>query len=208
MKIEKINFDGKKDTIEVLDKIFSAKINSKLVSSVLYKTNANYKGRHAKTKQQNEVSGPTSKIYAQKGTGGARHASRKAPIFVGGGRAHGPTGLENWTLKLSRTMKKKALIIALSAQIDNVFVTDNLLTLDGKTKSAAKLLKNLKITGQKILIATEGDNELIRRSFNNIQRVNVMKSSLANALDIVSADAIIFSKEAVRSLEKRLVKKV
>ena len=55
MKIEKISLDGKKDTIEVLDKIFSAKINSKLVSSVLYKTNANYKGRHAKTKQQNEV---------------------------------------------------------------------------------------------------------------------------------------------------------
>ena len=92
MKIEKLSIDGKKDTIEVLDKIFSAKINSKLVSSVLYKTNANYKGRHAKTKQQNEVSGPTSKIYAQKGTGGARHASRKAPIFVGGGIAHGPKG--------------------------------------------------------------------------------------------------------------------
>ena len=92
MKLEKLSIDGKKDTIEVLDKIFSAKINSKLVSSVLYKTNANYKGRHAKTKQQNEVRGPTSKIYAQKGTGGARHASRKAPIFVGGGIAHGPKG--------------------------------------------------------------------------------------------------------------------
>ena len=85
MKLDKISIDGKKDSIEVLDKIFSAKINHKLVSAVLYKTNANYKGRHAKTKQQNEVKGPTSKIYAQKGTGGARHASRKAPIFVGGG---------------------------------------------------------------------------------------------------------------------------
>ena len=69
MKIEKLNLDGKKSSIEVHDKIFSAKINNKLVNSVLYKTNANYKGRHAKTKQQNEVSGPTSKIYAQKGTG-------------------------------------------------------------------------------------------------------------------------------------------
>ena len=92
MKIEKIDINGKKVTIEVLDKIFSAKINHKLVNNVLYKTNANYKKRHAKTKQQNEVSGPTSKIYAQKGTGNARHASRKAPIFVGGGVAHGPKG--------------------------------------------------------------------------------------------------------------------
>ena len=92
MKIEKINLDGKKDSIEVLDKIFSGKINKKLVDTILYKTNANYKGRHAKTKQQNEIKGSTSKIYAQKGTGGARHASRKAPIFVGGGVAQGPKG--------------------------------------------------------------------------------------------------------------------
>ena len=92
MKIDKINLDGKKNSIEVMDRIFSAKINKKLVSSVLYKSIANFKGRHAKTKQQNEVSGPTSKIYAQKGTGNARHASRKAPIFVGGGVAHGPKG--------------------------------------------------------------------------------------------------------------------
>ena len=92
MKIEKINLDGKKDSIEVLDKIFSGKINKKLVDTILYKTNGNYKRRHAKTKQKNEIIGSTSKIYAQKGTGGARHASRKAPIFVGGGVAHGPKG--------------------------------------------------------------------------------------------------------------------
>ena len=82
MKIETYKLDGKKSTIEVTDKVFSAKINKKLVNSVLYKTNANYKGRHAKTKQQNEVSGPTSKIYAQKGTGGARHASRKLQFLL------------------------------------------------------------------------------------------------------------------------------
>ena len=66
MKIDKLNLDGKKDSIEVLDKIFSAKINKRLVDNVLFKTNANYKGRHAKTKQQNEITGSTSKIYAQK----------------------------------------------------------------------------------------------------------------------------------------------
>ena len=92
MKIDKLNLDGKKDSINVSDIIFSAKVNNKLVSNVLYKTNANYKGRHAKTKQQNEVSGPTSKIYAQKGTGNARNARRKAPILVGGGVAQGQKG--------------------------------------------------------------------------------------------------------------------
>ena len=92
MKIDKLNIEGKINTIEVSDKIVSAKINNKLVSNVLYKTNANYKGRKAKTKQKNEIKGSTAKIYAQKGTGGARHSSRKAPIFVGGGVAHGPKG--------------------------------------------------------------------------------------------------------------------
>ena len=92
MKIDKLNLDGKKTSIEVLDKIFSGNVNKTLVNNVLYKTNANYKGRRAKTKQQNEIKGSTSKIYAQKGTGNARHASRKAPIFVGGGVAHGPKG--------------------------------------------------------------------------------------------------------------------
>ena len=80
MKLDKISIDGKKDSIEVLDKIFSAKINNKLVSSVLYKTNANYKGRHAKTKQQNEVRGPTSKIYAiDTYEGSSEHISLKIP---------------------------------------------------------------------------------------------------------------------------------
>ena len=120
MKINKLNLDGKKDSIEVLDKIFSAKINKRLVDNVLFKTNANYKGRHAKTKQQNEVSGPTSKIYAQKGTGGARHASRKAPIFVGGGVAHGPKGqLAYKTRKLNKNEKKNSIASLISEKINN-----------------------------------------------------------------------------------------
>ena len=110
MKIDKLSLDGKKVSIEVLDKVFLAKVNPRLVNGVLYKSNANYKGRHAKTKQQNEVSGPTSKIYAQKGTGGARHASRKAPIFVGGGVAHGPKGeLAYKKRKLNKSEKKLSI---------------------------------------------------------------------------------------------------
>ena len=120
MKIEKINLNGKKDSIEVLDKIFSAKINTRLVNNVLYKTNANYKGRHAKTKQQNEVSGPTSKIYAQKGTGNARHASKKAPIFVGGCIAHGPKGeLAYKVRKLNKSEKKQSIASLITEKIQN-----------------------------------------------------------------------------------------
>ena len=113
MKIEKLYIDGKKDTIDVSDKIVAAKINNKLVSSVLYKTNANYKGRKAKTKQKNEIKGSTSKIYAQKGTGNARHASKKAPIFVGGGIAHGPKGESNYKRRKLNKSEKKLSIASL-----------------------------------------------------------------------------------------------
>ena len=137
MKLDKLNLDGKKGSIEVLDKIFSAKVNPKLVSSVLYKTNANYKGRHAKTKQQNEVSGPTSKIYAQKGTGGARHASRKAPIFVGGGVAHGPKGqLAYKKRKLNKSEKKLS--------IASLIILDK--SSKDKIEKSARNIPNVKIT--------------------------------------------------------------
>ena len=125
MKIDKLNLDGKKDSIEVLDKIFSAKINKRLVDNVLFKTNANYKGRHAKTKQQNEITGSTSKIYAQKGTGGARHASRKAPIFVGGGVAHGPKGeLAYKKRKLNKSEKKLSIasLITEKNKLNNLII--------------------------------------------------------------------------------------
>ena len=137
MKLDKLNIDGKKESIEVLDKVFSAKINKRLINNVLYKTNANYKGRHAKTKQQNEVSGPTSKIYAQKGTGNARHASKKAPIFVGGGIAHGPKGqLAYKTRKLNKSEKKQSIasIISEKAKNDNLLIFSNFNSTISKTK--------------------------------------------------------------------------
>ena len=148
MKVDKLNLDGKKTSIEVLDKIFSAKINNKLVSNILYKTNANYKGRHAKTKQQNEVSGPTSKIYAQKGTGNARHASRKAPIFVGGGVAHGPKGqLAYKTRKLNKSEKRNSIASLISEKNlnKNLLIFNDFSNEIKKTKEMFNIIKRFKI---------------------------------------------------------------
>ena len=115
MKLNKINLNGENGSVEILDKIFAKKINKQLISNVLYKINANYKGRKAKTKQKNEIVGSTSKIYAQKGTGNARHASRKAPLFVGGGVAHGPKGALNYkTRKINKSEKKLSISSLLS----------------------------------------------------------------------------------------------
>ena len=205
MKIEKISIDGKKDTIEVLDKIFSAKINSKLVSSVLYKTNANYKGRHAKTKQQNEVSGPTSKIYAQKGTGGARHASRKAPIFVGGGIAHGPKGELSYKKRKLNKNEKKLSVASLITEKNN---NKNLLILNDfdseikKTKEMNAIIQKLQIT-HSLIILDKAPKEKVEKSARNIPNVKVTDVNHFSSYDIIKFKKVVFTESSVKELEKR-----
>ena len=205
MKLDKLNLDGKKSSIEVLDKIFSAKINHKLVSGVLYKTNANYKGRHAKTKQQNEVSGPTSKIYAQKGTGNARHASKKAPIFVGGGIAHGPKGQSSYkTRKLNKSEKKQSIASLISEKTQN----DNLLVLSDfndeikKTKEMSSILKKFEILNSLIILDKLSKGK-IEKSIRNIPNIKVTDINHFSAFDIIKFKKIVFTESSVKELEKR-----
>jgi len=205
MKLDKLNLDGKKDSIEVLDKIFSAKINSRLVSNVLYKTNANYKGRHAKTKQQNEVSGPTSKIYAQKGTGGARHASRKAPIFVGGGIAHGPKGKLSYKKRKLKKNEKKLSIASLMTEKKN---NKNLMIFSDfnneikKTKEMNLIIKKFEITNS-LIILDKNSKDKIEKSTRNIPNVKVTDVNHFSAFDMVKFKKIVFTESSIKELEKR-----
>jgi len=205
MKIEMLNIDGKSKPIEVLDKIFSAKINKRLVNSVLYKTNANYKGRHAKTKQQNEVSGPTSKIYAQKGTGNARHASRKAPIFVGGGVAHGPKGeLAYKKRKLNKSEKKLSIASLMSEKIKdkNLVILNDFISEIKKTKEMCNILKKLEISNSLIILDKSSKNK-IEKSIRNIPNIKVTDINHFSAFDVVKFKKIVFTESSVKELEKR-----
>jgi large subunit ribosomal protein L4 len=205
MKLEKISIDGKKDTIEVLDKLFSAKINSKLVSSVLYKTNANYKGRHAKTKQQNEVSGPTSKIYAQKGTGGARHASRKAPIFVGGGIAHGPKGELAYKKKKLNKNEKKLSVASLITEKNkdkNLLILNDFSSEIKKTKEMNAIIQKLEIPNS-LIILDKASKEKVEKSARNIPNVKVTDVNHFSSYDIIKFKKVVFTESSVKELEKR-----
>ena len=205
MKIDKLNLDGKKTSIEVLDKVFLAKVNHKLVSNVLYKTNANYKGRHAKTKQQNEVSGPTSKIYAQKGTGNARHASRKAPIFVGGGVAHGPKGeLSYKTRKLNKSEKKQSIASLISEKIKskNLLIFNDFGSEIKKTKEMSLILKKFEILNSLIILDKLSKGK-IEKSIRNIPNIKVTDINHFSAFDVVKFKKIVFTESSVKELEKR-----
>jgi large subunit ribosomal protein L4 len=205
MKIDTLNIDGKKGSIEVLDNIFSAKINKKLVSTVLYKTNANYKGRHAKTKQQNEVSGPTSKIYAQKGTGNARHASRKAPIFVGGGVAHGPKGqLAYKKRKLNKSEKKNSIasLITEKNRDKNLIIFNDFKTEIKKTKDMNLIVKKFELSNS-LIILDKSSKENIEKSIRNIPMIKVTDVNHFSAFDIVKFKKVVFTQSSIKELEKR-----
>jgi len=205
MKIDKLDLNGKKDSIEVLDKIFSAKINKKLVDSVLYKTNANYKGRHGKTKQQNEIAGSTSKIYAQKGTGGARHASRKAPIFVGGGVAHGPKGeLAYKKRKLNKSEKKLSIasLISEKNKLNKLIVFNDFNKEIKKTKEMNFIIKQFEITNS-LIILDKSSKDKIEKSAKNIPNVKITDVNHFSAFDLIKFKKVVFTESSIKELEKR-----
>ena len=205
MKVETLKLDGKKGSIEVTDKVFSAKINNKLVSTVLYKTNANYKKRHAKTKQQNEVSGPTSKIYAQKGTGNARHASKKAPIFVGGGVAHGPKGeLAYKKRKLNKSEKKQSIASLISEKFKNknLLIFSDFNSEIKKTKEMSLIFKKFEIN-HSLVILDKNSKDKVEKSIRNIPNIKVTDINHFSAYDLVKFKKVIFTESSVKELEKR-----
>ena len=205
MKIDKLNLDGKKDSIEVADKIFAAKINKQLVSNVLYKTNSNYKGRKAKTKQKNEIIGSTSKIYAQKGTGNARHASRKAPIFVGGGVAHGPKGTNNYKFrKINKSEKKLSISSMLTEKKNenNLIIFNDFSVEIKKTKEMYLLLKKNDALNSLLIFDKLSMNKIFK-SIRNIKNTKVTDINHFSIIDVLKYKKIIFTESSIKELEKR-----
>ncbi len=205
MKIDKYSIDGKKNSIEVLDKLISAKINKQLVSNVLYKSYANFKGRKAKTKQKNEIVGSTAKIYAQKGTGNARHASRKAPIFVGGGVAHGPKGESNYKeRKLNKTEKKMSMasLISEKNKLKKLIILSDFTAEIKKTKEMNDILKKFEATNSLILL-DDKSKEKIFKSIKNIPNVKVTDINHFNTFDILKYQKLIFTESSLKKLEER-----
>ena len=178
MKIDKLNLDGKKDSIEVLDKIFSAKINKRLVDNVLYKTNANYKGRHA---------------------------SRKAPIFVGGGVAHGPKGeLAYKKRKLNKSEKKLSIasLITEKNKLNNLIIFSDFGNEIKKTKEMHSIIKKFEITNS-LIILDKSSKEKIEKSARNIPNVKVTDINHFSAFDIIKFKKVVFTESSIKELEKR-----
>lgn len=206
MKLIKITATSK-SSLNVNDNVFGAEVNEVLLSQAIRIYLSNKRQGTSKVKTRAEVTRTKKKWFKQKGTGNARHGARSANIFVGGGVAHGPKGNENWNLKLTNVMRKKALISALSAQVKEIVVSDEIMSLSGKTKEAVALINKLAPKTGKILIIINESKEEVLRSLRNIETVLVVSASRVNALEIAMADKIIITLGAIKTIEDRLESK-
>ena len=205
MKIDTFDINGRGKTIEISERIFSAKVNEKLISHVFYSQNANAKLRVAKTKQKNEIIGSTKKIYAQKGTGGARHASKKAPIFVGGGVAHGPKGGGNYKVrKLNKKEKKLSLISIFSKKNKDklLSVFEDFKTKISKTKEFFEFIKKYQIENC-LIVVDKNSKKNIELSARNIPNIKITMVEFLNIFDVLKYKKIIFTISAIKIIEER-----
>lgn len=168
---------------------------------------ANSRSSHAKTLKRGEVSGGGKKPWKQKGTGRARFGSTRNPIWRHGGVAFGRTGEENFTKKISKSAKLLAVRQALSMKNADkaVFTLAKDVKLTGKTKDAAKVLKDMKLEGKNVLAVAAEKTPEVMRSTNNLPNLKLVRATYLNVFDIMNADAVVFSEAALKATEKWLL---
>ena len=208
MKLNVINVDGKKvSDIEISDKIFSLKPNKNLIQLLIDWQLNHFKARTAKTKQRGDIKGSTSKIYAQKGTGGARHSSRKAPIFVGGGIAHGPKGSVYKINKINKKIKKIGLFHVLSQKnkVNSLFVVEDFKNEIKKTKLFNNFLERLKLKNS-LIISDKNSTTKIIKSARNIPNLKIIDQVGTNAYDLLKYKNVIFTTSSIKTFQDRVSK--
>ena len=206
MKLTVSSTVGQTTSLTVRDDVFGAPQNPTLIAQAVRVYLSNQRQGTSKVKTRGEINRTKKKWFKQKGTGNARHGARTPSLFVGGGVAHGPTGLQNWNLKMSSMMKKRALASALSTQVEHIVVSDDIMQLDGKTASAHKMLGKMLPGAHHVLVVLPKSMPMVLRSLRNLPYVYVTGASRLTTFEVANADAIILTKESVKMLEDRLAK--
>lgn len=214
LKVPVLDLSGKKvKEIDLPSDIFAAKINAPLMAQAVRVYLSNQRKAFAKVKTRAEVRGSGRKIWRQKGTGNARHGDRYAPIFVGGGKAHGPRGNQAYHLTLPKKMRKKALASALTAKLNEgkVIVISGLEKLKPKTKKGEQLIT--KVIGQDfnksrvyLLILPEMWPKT-KRGLGNLPYLDLSLLSGLNSYLVLRHDYLIFALEALKGWPKKESKK-
>ena len=207
MKFPLLNIEGSNsDTIEISDKIIKLKVNYKLIKFVIDWQLNHLKPRTAKTKQRNEIRGSTRKIVAQKGSGGARHASKKAPLFVGGGVAHGPKGKNYKVKKINKKVRKLALAQTLSKKNHDkkLFILADVTKEIKKTKEFNKFLEKNNLANV-LIISDDKSLKNIDKSARNIKNLKLIRDEGTNIYDLFKYKNVIITSSSAKKLQERIL---
>jgi large subunit ribosomal protein L4 len=205
MVIPMYNTSGKKvGEVELRSDIFEVPVNVPLMHQALVRQLANARLGTHKTKSRGEINRTKAKWYRQKGTGRARHGSRNANLFVGGGVAHGPRP-HKYTKKMPRKMRRAALRSALSTKTaeDQIVIVDELEMESPKTSELAQLLKRIGLD-RRVLILLPERNEPVERSARNLPRVKTLRASYLNVRDLLGCDHVLVPLGALQVIESIL----
>lgn len=190
--------------------VFLANINDALVSQSVRVFLSNQRKSHARAKTRAEVAGTTKKIWSQKGTGRARHGDSRAPIFVGGGSAHGPQGDQNYKLKINKKMAKIATrsVLSIFAKNKAIIAIDKLDSIKPKTKQAQILVEKLTKTDEilkkskRIAVIINPSEKNPKICFKNLPSINVLSSNSLNPYILLKNDFLVFSKDSLDFINK------
>jgi len=199
----------KSETIDLPKEIFAVKVNKPLMAQAVRVYLSNQRRSLAMAQTRSDVNRTKAKWFRQKGTGHARHGARSAPIFVGGGKAHGPTGEQNYHLKMSQTMKKKALFSALTTKLKDgeIMVIKDLIKVEPKTVKMAKILEKLVGKTKKISLVLPQKLDNIIRASRNLPEVNLKEAALLNTYEVLNGGRILLMKESIDKLKETFLGK-
>ncbi len=184
--------------------LFEVAPDTALVHEATIAQTANARQAIAHTKGRGEVAGTGKKPWKQKGTGRARHGSRRSPIWVGGGITFGPTSSRNFSVKMNRKARRKALAMVLTDKVasEQFVAVDSLKLAEAKTKTFASILKALPAVGKKTIVILEPDNASTARAARNLPRVSAISAASVNVVDLLAHDRVVASKEAIEAMTK------
>lgn len=207
MKYDIYNQNGEKTGTTLLPKeIFDVKINPDLVYQVVTSQTSNRRQVLAHAKDRSEVRGGGKKPWPQKGTGRARHASIRSPLWRGGGVTFGPTKNRNFKKEINKKMKTKALLMVLSAKVkDNLLIVLEELKIEKpKTKLVVEILKKLPVKGTSLIVLPGLEKDIIRAA-KNISGTQTMEARNINALDLLSVKYLIMPKDSIKKIQETFI---
>ena len=205
-KIDVYNLKREKvGEVELADEVFAAEIREQLFQEVVVAQLASRRAGTRAGKERAAVKGSSKKIYKQKGTGRARHGSIRAPIFVGGGRAH-PAKPQDWSYRPPRRVRASALRGALSLLVKEgrCTIVDKIELGEIKTKRLAGVLTDLNASNKSLLVDDAANQEL-RLSVRNMKDSNFLPPEGVNVYDLLRHEHLIVSQEAIKAIEARLL---